>query len=60
MFAKFYEIPSLPFQDIEKQKRRGEDKQMHGQMDNVKTVYPPTDTVCGGGGIKMPASFLNN
>ena len=23
VFAKFYEIPSLPFQDIEKRKRRG-------------------------------------
>ena len=23
VFAKFYEIPSLPFQDIEKPKRRG-------------------------------------
>ena len=37
MFSKFYEIPSLPFQDIEKPKRRG-------RTDNVKTVY----TVCGG------------
>ena len=36
VFAKFYEIPSLPFQDIEKPKRRG---WTYGQMD-VKTVYP--------------------
>ena len=39
--AKFYEIQSLAFQDIEKPK----------QTDNVKTVYPPptsTNTVCRG------------
>ena len=35
MFAEFYEIPSLPFQDIEKPKRRG---WTNGQMD-VKTVH---------------------
>ena len=23
---------------------------MDGHSDNVKTVYPPTNTVCGGGG----------
>ena len=51
MFAKFYEIPSLPFQDIEKQKRRGQDKQMHGQMDNVKTVYHHKHSLRGGGGV---------
>ena len=33
VIAKFYEIPSLLFQDIEKPKRRG-------RTDNVKTVYP--------------------
>ena len=38
VFAKFYEIPPLLFQDIEKPKRRG---QTNGQMDNMKTVYPP-------------------
>ena len=36
MFAYFYEIPSLPFQDIEKPKRRG--------RTDVKTIYPPTHT----------------
>ena len=24
--------------------------QLDFRMDNVKTVYPPTNTVCGGGG----------
>ena len=24
------------------------DKRSDGRMDNVKTVYPPTNTVCGG------------
>ena len=44
VFAKCYEIPSLPFQDIEKPKRRG-------RTDNVQTIYSPhTNTVCGGGG----------
>ena len=45
--AKFYENPSLPFQDIEKQKRRG-------QTDE-KTVYPtPTPPPqCGGGGEEV-------
>ena len=34
--AKFYyEIPPLPFQDIEKPNCRG-------RTDNMKTVYPPT------------------
>ena len=45
VFAKFYEISSLPFQDIEKPKRH--------ERNNVKTVYPPppphTNTVCGAG-----------
>ena len=37
MFAKFYEIPSLPFQDIEKPKRRG---WTDGQREN--SIFPPT------------------
>ena len=35
VFATFYEIPSLPFQDIEKPKRHG---WTNGRMNNVKTV----------------------
>ena len=56
MFARFYEIPSLSFKDIEKPKRL---ERMDGVTDgwtDVKTVYPthppimphPTCTVCGG------------
>ena len=41
MFAKFYAIPSLPFQDIEKPKRRG-------PTDNAKTVYTPQTQFAGG------------
>ena len=50
MSAKFDEFPSLPFQDIkEKPKRHGQmDGKTDGRMDNVKTVYPPTNIVCGG------------
>ena len=45
MSAKFDEFPSLPFQDIkEKPKRHG---RTDGKMDNVKTVCPPTNIVCG-------------
>ena len=36
--AKFYEILSFPFQDIEKPKRCGWTEE---RMDNVKTVYMP-------------------
>ena len=51
VFAKFYEIPSLLFQGIENQNTA--DGQTDGQMDNVKTVNPPTNTVCRGvGGYK--------
>ena len=40
VFAKFYEIPSLPFQDIEKLKCRG-------RTDSVKTAYPPQTQFAG-------------
>ena len=40
VFAEFYGIPSLPFPDIEKTKTSQTD---------VKTVYPPTHIVWGGG-----------
>ena len=45
MFAKFDEIPSMILQDIKETKRYGHTV---GRTDNVKTVYPPTNTVCGG------------
>ena len=49
VFAKFYEIPPLPFQDIEKLKRLGRtDGRTNGRTDNVKTVYPPQTQFAGG------------
>ena len=53
MFAKFDEIPSMILQDIKETKRYGHtfersDVRTDGRTDNVKTVYPPTNTVCGG------------
>ena len=46
MFAKFYEIPSMILQDIMETKRYGH---TFGRSDGQrKTVYPPTNTVCGG------------
>ena len=49
MFAKFDEIPSMIFEDIKKTKRYGHtDGRSVDRSDNVKTVYPPTNTVYGG------------
>ena len=52
-FAKFDEIPSMTLQDIKKTKRYGHTfvrlfVRSFGRTDNVKTVYPPTNTVCWG------------
>ena len=43
--ARFDEIPSITLKDIKKTKRYG---WTDTQTDNVITVYPPTNTVCGG------------
>ena len=60
IFAKFDENPAITLQVIKKTKRYG---RTHGRTDNVKTVYPTTNKVCGGykppqtkfaGGIKNP------
>ena len=52
VFAKFDEIPSMILQDIKETKRYGHknvsDTRSVGRSDNVKTVYPPTNTVYGG------------
>ena len=49
VFAKFDEIPSMNLQDIKETKRYGHTfVRSFVRMDNVKTVYPPTNTVCGG------------
>ena len=61
VFAKFDEFPSMTFQDIKETKRYGHTfvrsvvrsvvrlvGRWFVRSDNVKTVYPPTNTVCGG------------
>ena len=53
VFAKFDEIPSMILEAIKETKRYGHtvgrtDGWTDGHLDNVKTVYPPTNTVCGG------------
>ena len=53
VFAKFDEIPSMTLQDIKETKRHGHTfvrsfVRSFGWTDNVKTVYHPTNTVCGG------------
>ena len=58
VFAKFDEIPSRTLQDIKETKRHRHTfvrsfVRTDGRTDNVKTVYPPTNTVCGG--IKIAA-----
>ena len=48
-FAKFDEIPLMTLQDIKETKRYGHTfVRSLGRSDNVKTVYPPTNTVCRG------------
>ena len=44
-YARFDEIPFITLKDIKKTKRYG---RTDAKTDNVKTVYPPTKTVCGG------------
>ena len=44
-YARFDEIPSMTVKDIKETKRYG---WTDGRTDNVKTVYSPTNTVCGG------------
>ena len=49
VFAKFDEFPSMILQDIKETKRYGHTVgRSFVRTDNVKTVYPPTNTVCGG------------
>ena len=44
-YARFDEITSTTLKDIKETKCYG---RTDGRTDNVKTVYPPTNTVCGG------------
>ena len=49
VFAKFYEIPSMILEVVKETKPYGHTVGWTvGRSDNVKTVYPPTNTVCGG------------
>ena len=52
VFAKFDEIPSMILEVIEETKSYGHtfvrsDCRSFVRPDNGKTVYPPTNTVCG-------------
>ena len=53
VFAKFDKIPSMTLKDMKETKRYGHTfvrsfVWTDGRTDNVKTVYPSTNTVCGG------------
>ena len=48
MFARFDENPANTLQDIKKNKTLRTDRRTIGRRDNVKTVYPTTNKVCGG------------
>ena len=49
MFARFDENPAMTLQDIKETKRYGRtDARTDARTDNVKTVYPNTNKVCGG------------
>ena len=52
VFAKFDEIPSMILQGIKETKCYGHTVGV-GRSDNVKTVYPPTNTECGGINIDL-------
>ena len=59
VFAKFDEIPSMILEVIKETKRYGHTfGRTVGRSDNVKTVYPPTNTVCGG--YKNNSQLTNN
>ena len=45
MFARFDENPAMTLRVIKETKRYG---RTDARTDNVKTVYPPTNKVCGG------------
>ena len=60
VFAKFDEIPSMILEVIKETKRYGHtDGRLVGRSDNVKTVYPPTNTVCVGYKQILVRPFFN-
>ena len=48
MFARFNEIPSITFKIFGKKTKhyKMDTRRMHSQSNNMKTIYPPTNTVC--------------
>ena len=48
VFTKCDEIPSMTLQDIKETKRHGHTFVRSFRRTDVKTEYPPTNTVCGG------------
>ena len=56
VIAKFDQIPSMTLQDIKETKRFGH---TFVRTDNVKTVYPPTNTVCGGYNNTCVSAYMN-
>ena len=65
VFANFDEIPSIILEVIKETKRYGHtfvrsDGRSFVRTDNVKTVYPPTNTVCGGYNEKFLIKKLIN
>ena len=65
MFARFDENPAMTLQVIKKTKRYGRtDTRTHARTDNVKTVYPTTNKVCGGYKyalvLQVTAALLNS
>ena len=58
-FAKFDEILSMILKDIKETKRYGHTVgRSDGLSDNVKTLYPPTNTVCRGYNKYPQSMFL--
>ena len=61
VFAKFDEIPSVLLQDIKETKRYGHTfVRSFVRSDNVKTVNPPTNCVCGGYKKGGPGRSVSN
>ena len=64
MFARFDENPAMTLQDIQETKRYWRtDGRTHARTDrrtdNVKTVYPPANKVCGGYNEGMPNHYYS-
>ena len=60
VFAKFDEIPSMILQDIKETKRYGHKNVSDTRSDNVKTVYPPTNTVCRGYNYRLSGGLTEH